>query len=147
MSTNIERGVWIGTSVFAMASVLAVVVEALRPTSAVIDLALFAMGCLAFAAAYLRAVARSRTEEIGVASLFFLTGGVAPVRVQRSFMAALATQVVVAFAAASLRPFTPLAFGVLVPVFGLGSAGLWGARFAVFASRPEVRGRAPRPGR
>ena len=32
-------------------------------------------------------------------------------------------------------PFTSLAFGVLVPMFGLAQAGLWGARYGRFDSR------------
>jgi hypothetical protein len=44
-------------------------------------------------------------------------------------------QIALAVLTASLRPFTPLAFGVLVPVYGLGLMGLWGARHGVFASR------------
>jgi hypothetical protein len=30
-----------------------------------------------------------------------------------------------------------MAFGFLVPVFGLGLAGLWGARYGTFAARVE----------
>ena len=37
--------------------------------------------------------------------------------------------------AAGLEPFTSLAFGVLVPMFGLAQAGLWGARYGHFGSR------------
>jgi hypothetical protein len=44
-------------------------------------------------------------------------------------------QVVVALVTAIARPFTGLAFGILVPVFGLGLAGLWGARRGSFPSR------------
>jgi hypothetical protein len=38
----------------------------------------------------------------------------------------------------------PVAFGVLVPIYGLGLAGLWGARHGHFAARPPepaARGR------
>ena len=132
----VERANLAGTAVFVVGSAVAVVAAAARPIVAAIDLALFAVGCAAFLAAYARAVGRSRTDDIAVASLFFLSSGVAPAPVRRRFMAALAVQVVVALAAASLRPFTPLAFGVLVPVFGLGLAGLWGSRHGSFAARP-----------
>ena len=50
-------------------------------------------------------------------------------------MASLAAEVVVALATASARPFTSLAFGILAPVFALGLAGLWGARFGTFGPR------------
>jgi hypothetical protein len=32
--------------------------------------------------------------------------------------------------------YSPLAFGILVPVFGLGLCGLWGARYGTFEPRP-----------
>jgi hypothetical protein len=51
-------------------------------------------------------------------------------------MSLLAAQVVVAVATAAARPFTTLAFGVLVPVFGVGLNGLWAARHGRFPPRP-----------
>ena len=50
---------------------------------------------------------------------------------RRATMASVA----VALVTAGLRPFTSLAFGVLVPMFGLAQAGLWGARYGRFGSR------------
>jgi hypothetical protein len=35
----------------------------------------------------------------------------------------------------AVRPFSSLAFGVLVPVSGLGLMGLWGARYGTFPPR------------
>jgi len=46
-------------------------------------------------------------------------------------------EVVAAIVSASIRPFTPMAFGFLVPVYGLGLCGLWGARYGTFAPRAE----------
>ncbi len=88
-------------------------------------------------AGYGRAVARSRTDEISVAGLYFLAGGSAPSPVRRRLMGALLVQVVVAFATAAIRPFTSLAFGVLVPVYGLGLAGLWASRHGEFPPRRQ----------
>ena len=51
-------------------------------------------------------------------------------------MAALALEVVVAVATASVRPFTASAFGILVPVYALGLSGAWGARHGTFPPRP-----------
>ena len=57
-----------------------------------------------------------------------------------------------AVATAAARPFTPLAFGVLAPMFGLGVMGLWGAKFGTFPprppepERPSRRRRAAAPG-
>jgi hypothetical protein len=45
-------------------------------------------------------------------------------------------QVVVAVAVASVRPFTALAFSVLVPMLGLGLMALWAARHGRFPPKP-----------
>lgn len=100
--------------------------------SAAPALVLLGLGCVAFAAAFLLAVERSRTEEIGVGGLFFLEG-CAPRRVQVVMMASVAVQAVVPLAVAVVRPFT--AFAVLAPVWSLGLAGLWGARHGRFPPR------------
>jgi len=42
---------------------------------------------------------------------------------------------VVVVAAAAVRPFTPLAFGTLAPLLGLGFCGWWSARFGIFPAR------------
>ena len=39
-------------------------------------------------------------------------------------------------AAASIRPFTEVAFGILAPMFGLGLMALWGGRHGTFPPRP-----------
>ena len=50
-----------------------------------------------------------------------------------------AVQVVVALVAAAVHPFTPLAFGTLVPMVGLGFSGLWAVRHGLFPARVGVR--------
>jgi hypothetical protein len=52
-------------------------------------------------------------------------------------LGALAVETVVAFATAGARPFSALAFGILVPMFGLGLSGRWGARYGHFDPRDE----------
>lgn len=134
-----------GTAAFAVAAVAAAVAPgALAVPAAVLDLVLFTLGLVAFAAALLRAAGRSRREELSISGLFLLTGS-APPPVRRALLGALAVQVVVALATASIRPFTPLAFGVLVPTFGLGACGLWAARHGAFPARGQAR-RRPAPG-
>jgi hypothetical protein len=80
------------------------------------------------------AISRSRTESIGIGGLYFLAGSASKV-VRVRLLGALTAQVVIAIVAASIRPFTSVAFGVLVPVFGLGLCGLWGARHGQFPAR------------
>ncbi|HSL60045.1 MAG TPA: hypothetical protein VK866_19520 [Acidimicrobiales bacterium] len=126
---------WAGTVVFTVAALAAVVsLDTFAPVVIAVSLVLFALGCVAFAWAFAVAVNRSRTDAIGIGGLFFLAGS-APASVARSMMASVAVQSVVAVAAAAARPFSSLAFGILVPVWGLGLAGLWGARHGVFAPR------------
>jgi hypothetical protein len=104
-----------------------------------VALVLFAAGCVAFVWAFAVAVGRSRFEAVDLGGLFFLGGAAAPTRVRRAFQVALAVQVVVAVAAAVARPFTPLAFGALAPMLGVGLMALWGARHAAFPPRDDER--------
>ena len=124
---------WVGTAVQFVTSVLAVLFHEARAIAAVVDLVLFTAGIVAFAVAFVTAVRRT-DDEIGIGGLFFLAG-TAPKPVQRQFMASLAIEVVVAVAAAAIRPFTTLAFGILVPIWGLALAGVWGARHGTFGPR------------
>jgi hypothetical protein len=129
------RASWLGTALFvAVALAAAAVPDTLAVVAVIVDLVLFGAGCVAFAATLLRAAARSRTDEISLAGLWWLTG-TAPAPVRRALLGAFGVQVVVALATASARPFTGLAFGILVPVYGLGLAGLWAARRGSFPSR------------
>ncbi len=126
---------WAGTALFFVLAMVGLVWgETIGVLVVVVDLTLFAAGTAAFLWAYAIAVGRSRTDLMGIGGLFFLTDS-APRRVQMAFMIPLALQVVVAIAAASVRPYTSLAFGALVPMYGLGLAGLWGARYGEFPSR------------
>lgn len=131
---GIVRLSWVGTAVFAAVSGVAVVASRLQPFALALDVVFFLAGCGIFLWAIAVAAGRSRQVEMGIGGLFFLAGS-APAGVRRSLMASLATQVVVAFVTAGLRLFTPLAGGMLVPVLGLGLAGLWGARHGSFEAR------------
>jgi hypothetical protein len=126
---------WWGTGAFTATAVPGAVSPDLFGVPAVaVAIALFAAGSVAMFWAFLVAVQRSRTDLIGIGGIYFLVGS-APAGVQRHLMASLAVEVVVALVTASIRVFTSLAFGILVPVWGLGLAGLWGARYGTFAAR------------
>ena len=130
------RLAWLGTAMFAVVAVAgAVFPDALAVPVVVVDLALFAWGCVAFVQTLVRAADRSRTDELSIGGIWWLQG--APTEVRRPLLGALGAQVVVALVTASIRPFTALAFGVLVPVHGLGLAGLWAARHADFPPRRQ----------
>jgi len=133
---RIVQASWAGTAVFTVASALGVVAP--RPfsgVSSVVSVALFGAGCVVFVAAFLYAVRRSRTDDITVAMLFFLMGGGTPRPVRRHLLASLAVEVVVAVAAATARPFTSQATGILAPMWGLSLCGLWAARHGRFKPR------------
>jgi hypothetical protein len=135
------RAVLGGTAAFVVAATAAAVAPATLATPvAVVDLVLFAAGLAAFAAALVTAAGRSRHEDLSVTGLFLLTGS-APTAVRRLLLGALAAQIVVAFATAAARPFTALAFGILVPTFGLGACGLWAARHGSFPARGSAQPR------
>ena len=129
----VRPAVW-GTAAFVVASATAVANEDAAAFVAVFDLILFALGLLAFVRTLLTAAQRSRTEELSVAGIWFLAGS-APRSIQVWLLGCLAVEVVVALVAASLRPYTAVAFGVLVPLFGLGLSGLWAVRSGTFPPR------------
>lgn len=125
----------VGTAVFVVTAVAAVVDrEAFGLVAVAVDLALFLVGCVVFLWAFGVAVGRSRTDAIGIGGLYFLQGS-APKAIQVALLVPFAVQIAVALVTAGLRPFTSLAFGVLVPMFGLAQAGLWGARYGRFGAR------------
>jgi hypothetical protein len=130
----VARAAWAGTAVFAVSAASAVAAEGLRPVAVAVALALFVAGTVAMLWALTRAAARSRTDDVTVPGVFFLQGS-APRSVRRHLLGATLVQTAVAFATAGARPFTSLAFGILVPVYGLGLAGLWGARHGEFGPR------------
>jgi hypothetical protein len=135
---------WLGTGALALTAVPAAVAPGLFVGVAVIvSLVLFTVGVVAFAWAYLVAIGRSRTDLLGMGGLFFLAGS-APRSVQRNLVGSFIIEVVLALATASARPFTPVAFAILAPMYGLGVMGLWGAKFGTFPLRPPD---PPRPGR
>ena len=111
-----------------------------------VALASFSVGVVAFLWGYWSAVQRSRHEEISVAQLYFLTGGVAPRRVSVVMNSMLGAQTVGGIALALVRPSTDgrpgstLAFGILVPMLGLGLNGLWASRHGEFPPRRGAAG-------
>lgn len=149
-SRRIVRLDVIGTVLFTVSAVLAAVVfdGPAKVQGVVVDLALFAIGVAAFLWGYWVAVQRSRQDELSVAELYFLLGAAIPRDVKRTMNLCLLVQTVVAVVTAMTRLTTPsdtassgssagstLAFGVLVPMFGLGLNGLWAAVHGNFGPR------------
>lgn len=134
------------TALFALTAITSAVVfeQPSRTIAVVVALVCFSVGVVAFLLGYWAAVQRSRRDVIGVAALFFLLGDVADSRTKRLMNSCLAVQCVVALATALARPETDgkpgstLAFGILVPMLGLGLNGLWGSRHGHFEARADV---------
>lgn len=142
----------VGTAVFSASAAAGSLTDAWQTGSIVVSLVFFGLGIFAFIWSFFSAAERSRTDEIGVANLYLLTGRTAPGRVKRAMSAALAVQVVVGIATAAagfsgLEPdeFNPMAFGILVPMFGMGLNGLWASRHGSFGPR-IVRSPSPPSG-
>lgn len=112
----------------------------------VVALALFALGVVFFLGGYWRALQRSRAEVLSVTELYFLVGPTSDRRTARIMNALFVVQVLIGVTTALIRSSTPavegtstpgstLAFGVLVPVFGLGLNGWWSSRHGRFPAR------------
>ena len=134
MSDPVLKPAMWGTVAFTAAALVGIAApDPLAVSIAVFDLLLFALGTLAFLRTLLTAAQRSREEELSVAGIWFLQGS-APKDVQTKLLGALAVQLVVGIGTAIARP-DPLAFGTLVPMFGLGLTGLWAVRSGTFPPR------------
>jgi ABC-type enterobactin transport system permease subunit len=133
------------TVLFLITTIVAAVVftPATRAAGVAVDLVLFGVGVAAFIWGYFSAVQRSRVDEISVASLYFLSGQVANKQVQKTMNGCLIAQLVIGLAGAIARSSTDgkagstLAFGVLVPLLGLGLNGLWASQFGTFTPRDQ----------
>lgn len=131
------------TAVFLVTAVISAVLfdQPWKAIAVGVSLFTFSVGVIAFLWGYWTAVQRSREDNISVAALYFLIDGCAPQSVARRMNVLLAVQVVVGLATALARPSTgadrgsTLAFGILVPMLGLGLNGLWGAYYGTFAPR------------
>lgn len=138
---TLVNAAFVGTgALLVVGTVGAAFPDALGTLTAVVSIGLFVIGVVAFLWGYANGVARSREERITLSGLFFLSG-TAPRIVRSRLRVALGLQVVIAVVAASIRPYTSVAFVVLAPMFGLGMLALWGARHGTFFAKDE-----PTPG-
>ena len=135
----------VGTAVFLVALAIAVPWRAQRFAQYLIggvSMVLFAIGVATTLWAYTRALERSRVEEVGVANLYLLTGQTAPKAVGRTMTLALVVQILAALGGAWVGvvgldqgQLNALAFGVLVPMFGIGMNGVWAALHGSYGPR------------
>jgi len=133
------------TALFVTSAILAVIVfqNPWKFIAAFIAVSCFVVGVVVFLWGYWTAVQRSRYDNIAVASMYFLTDNCAPTSLARRMNILLGVQVVVSVATALMRsstdgkPGSTLAFGILVPVLGLGMNGLWAALHGEFSPRNQ----------
>jgi hypothetical protein len=128
----IIRSAWIGTVLFVIATAVAAFVPTARIPAVVVDLALLLAGSVVYFWGWGIAAGRSRDDQITLWNLILLEDA-APRRVRGRLLGALAVQIVVA--AATCWITAALAFGWLVPVWGLAHCELWGARYGAFQAR------------
>lgn len=126
---------WLGTSVFTISATAAAIWPSwFQWVNVAVSLILFVLGTAAMLWAFLIAVERSRQRVIGVGGLYFAIGS-APRQVQKILLTSLAVEIAVALTTASIRIYSPVAFGILVPVWGIGLTGMWCARYGDFRVR------------
>ena len=133
---------FVGTGALVVAAVVGVASpDGAGVLTAWVSGVLFAIGVVLFLWGYAVGVVRSREEQITLGGLFFLSG-TAPKVVRFRLRVAFAVQVVAAVVAASVRPYTAVAFAVLAPMLGLGAMAMWGARHGTFHPKDDAgRGR------
>jgi hypothetical protein len=132
--TFVGTGLVVGTSAAA-----AIAPDTFGLVHAVVSCALFAIGTGGILWGYALGVSRSREEAVSIPGLFFLGGGAAPSEVRRPFLVALAVEVVAVVAAAAVRPYTEVAFGILAPMFAMGLMSTWAGRHGRFPARTQDR--------
>jgi len=143
----ILRSSWASTAVFTAVTVPAVIdPDAFVGVFFVVSVVLFFAGCALFFADIVLAAARSRDDLMGIGGLFLLLGS-APRAVQVHLLGALVVQIVVSIVGIATHPFTPLAFGTLVPILGLAACGFWSVRHGTFPPQTPDPDPAPRPRR
>lgn len=141
------RGNLVGTGVFILVVAVGVPLRDERAAQiavAGVSMVLFAIGAATGLWAYVAALERSRVDEVGVANLYLLTGRTAPTSIKRTMALVLAAQVVVALTGAIIgasglqgSDVNAMAFGVLVPMFGIGLDGMWAVRHGSFGPRSD----------
>jgi hypothetical protein len=135
------------TALFLVTAVLAAAYfeQPWKAIAVVVCLASFSIGVCAFLWGYWSAVQRSREDNISVAAMYFLIDKCAPKSVARQMNGLLTLQVLIGLVTAGMRPSTDgksgstLAFGILVPMLGLGLNGLWAAFHGQFAPRSSAK--------
>ena len=123
----------VGTAALAAVTLLLAVsnADAVVVLGLAVAVVLFVGGTVAWTIGFLRAVGRSREEQVDLAGLFYLTGS-APLEARTWFLRTWFAQMAIAAGAVAVsRP----PFAVMAPVWGIGLITWWGSRHATFPPR------------
>ena len=134
---------WAGTIAFVITAGAATSPSTFELAAVAVSLTLFFAGIVTMLWAFFIAVNRSRVDAIGVGGLYFEPA--APPRWCAGTSSAPRRCNLSGIVTASIRPFTPLAFGTLVWIFGIGMMGLWTARYGEFEPPTGRTATAPNP--
>lgn len=113
--------------------------DSIRGVIAIGCVVVFLAGAVLFTWAFLIAAGRSRIEEVTVAGAFFLGAGSTTKENQRWAYGLLTAQSLIGIAAASADPYTAMAFGILVAMFGLGAIAFLGSAHGAFRPRKSTK--------
>lgn len=126
--------------VFAVLSVVVwIAADRLDLVFAVVCSLVFVAGIALFLLGFWNGVQRSRVDDVTLTGLLALGTSYVEARPRNLLWGAIVAETVVSILFASLRPFTQQAFGLLLPMFGVGLATLWGSRAATFHPRDDPR--------
>lgn len=118
-----------------MTAIAVALAGSIRGIIAIAFVVVFLVSIVVFIAAFFTAANRSRTEHVSVVGAFFLGDGAVTSQDRLVFTGAAIVQAIVGIVGSSLRPFTAVAFSVLVALAGLAMMALVGARYGRFLSR------------
>ncbi len=135
---KIIQASFVGTAVFGVASLATyLLADRLDVVFAIISVALFVIGTLLLGLGIWNGIQRSRVDTVTLTGLLSVDSSHVPPSARNRLWLSVTLQIIIAVLFGSLRPFTEQAFGLLVPILGLGFAGLWGSRFAAFHPRED----------
>ncbi len=132
-----KASLWV-TVAFAVFSLVTFLLDGpLDRTFSVLSGVLFVAGTLMLGLGLWNGIQRSRVDAVTLTGLLSVDKSHVPKPVRNQLWAGILGQTAAAVLFAALRPFTEQAFGILVPMIGLGFATLWGSRFAKFFPRDD----------
>ena len=136
-SSLLRLNLWVTLGFAAIVALTHVTADTLDVPFAVLCAVLFVIGIGLSGLGFWNGIQRSRLEEVSLAGLLAVDASFVAKSARNAIWITNVAQIVVAIVAGTLRPFTGQAFALLVPMFGVGIATVWGSRHAVFHRRDD----------